>query len=678
MRSANRGAAAALSILAALAASTAARAAAQSCYDPGNSRPAVYFTGPDNDISCVTDFGTGAYARAVQASGTLFKGLAARFEGEGAGISLVAGSTTNSGDIQVFGCDATGTTCAFKGQAAALSQVSGLGLDTYGNIAAVNDSTVIFVPRCTPGSPECTSPSGYGNVEPLSVTGANGYVDVKWVTNAVSCTSDLNDRYQPGDVLVLAKSPAKILRGRRDAIDANCPGSTWTGGDEVASLPPGTQPTGLALFPTSGEVLVTTVQGPIYVVNRQGAVQATPFTTLSGQGVNAAIGNRSPNPADPANGAEVFVTATNNGRVLRFVAKRDGSSLLADPASTVQIVGTGNPPYGVANATLGDRAWTPAGAGVKVLAVSGDLLTFEKVNTAGFTEGRVYLIPEALVRESGNRITADMVGLPSTFEGRTVPLYVRGYAVEPDASSACAAGLSPSTYASCYFLVHVIDSTADILGSTYEHHIEEHDLGVETGPESTEVLNCYAPGGAARATQPRLFYATDPNDPAIVEGDVFIDISTGCGNSHYARGGYSSGYSLHLTGWDTRVPNDPSQTDIARGKLTAIDTTLSSSSSAAGGLAGYVPRKILSKLRNYQQKAYSAYLRGDTDTAAGNLESLIALVKSSAATFPRSYAGVERNAAGELVARAETALWSLWSHTCQKQRRFDFNPLSCP
>src|SRR5262245_18843472 len=109
-------------------------AAAQTpCFDPGSSRQAVYFAGPNNDISCVVDFASGQ-SRSVIAGGqgTNFNGLYVLFEGEGSGggLSIVAGSSTQGGDIEVFDCDAAGEHCALRGVAAAFSQAKGVGLDT--------------------------------------------------------------------------------------------------------------------------------------------------------------------------------------------------------------------------------------------------------------------------------------------------------------------------------------------------------------------------------------------------------------------------------------------------------------------------------------------------------------------------------------------------------------------
>ena len=82
-----------------------------------------------------------------------------------------AANSTQTGDIRVFDCDADGEQCVQRGVAAALSQAKGVALDTFGNIAAVNDSRILYAPRCITGDPLCPV-SGYGSTHgPLVVPG---------------------------------------------------------------------------------------------------------------------------------------------------------------------------------------------------------------------------------------------------------------------------------------------------------------------------------------------------------------------------------------------------------------------------------------------------------------------------------------------------------------------------
>jgi len=616
--------------LAALATSVAllmaaGEATAQVCFDPTSSRQAVYFTGPDNDISCVLDFETGSSRQVANSGGSLFKGIYVLYEGEGAGLSLVAASSTQGGDIQVFGCDANGESCAKRGVAAVFSQVSGVALDTYGNLAAVNNSRILYAPRCTPGDTSCASQgfdpaAGYGAVVgPLAVPGMSQLVDVRFVSNAIETSTLAGAKYQPGDVLVLGPSEVRALHA------SDLAGGSLGSPVLVASLPGGYQATGFALFPKTGELLVTTNQGRILVYDRTGTSQGPDFvSSTGGQAVNAAIGNTNPTSPDPASSSEVFITATNNGRVIKYTATRQGGALVAATGSA-QMVTTGNPPYGVGNATLTDAAWTGTGAGVTVVPAVGHELTFNNVSTPGFSESRVYLI-EKTAGWTG-AITGDMVGLPSTFS-RSVPSHIE---------------CIPRTGGGCYYLVYVAESTAGFFGSTQKHVIEDEEFGL--------TATC----GAVFDEQPRLFYAPDDPQTEIVEGGLltpaadrqgFIDISTGCG-SHIGRGAQ---FSLFLSGRDLRAVSE-----IATAKLAALQLALTATDATQGGLAPFVPKKIRKTLTNAISKAISADAKGDVAGARSYLASIVSTVQENVSGFPATAGGVTRNAAGEIIARAESA-----------------------
>jgi hypothetical protein len=591
---------------------TASRAGAQTpCFDPGGSRQAVYYAGPNNDISCVLDFATGqSRSVIVGAQGTNFNGLHVLYEGEGSGggLSIVAGSSTQGGDLRVFDCDADGENCTLRGIAAVLSQVKGVALDTFGNIAAVNGSRILYVPRCTAGDPSCPG-SGYGAATgPLALPGLGQIADVRFVSSAIATASPAV--YQPGDVLVLGPTQLRAYKASELAA-GNIVTSTL-----VANLPAGTTGTGLALFPKSGEALVTTAGGRVLVFDRNGIAQAD-FVAGIGQGVNAAIGNNAPTGNDPASGSEVFITANSNGRVLRYVAKRSGNGLVADPAVPALVVSTGNPPYGVGNATLTDAVWTGAGIDVEVTPAVGHELTFEKVNTSGFSQSRAYLIEQGELLP-GRVLPGALVGLPDAFQ-RTIPSNVGCFT----------RSVGP---AGCYYLVYVADTSADVFGATQEHHFDEEPFALDSSCTSGPL--------------PRLYRATDANDAAIVEGGSFADITTGCG-SHIGRGGE---FSLFLTGWDDR-----SLADIVDQKLAGFRAALTGTSPAAGGLAPYIKKATHKALTRDLDRAIAAWNRGNEASAQAYLASIVSAVDASLASFSRCVSGVCRNAPGEIVARAESA-----------------------
>ena len=587
-------------------------AAAQTpCFDPDSSRQAVYYSSPNNNISCVIDFATGE-SRSVIAGGqgTNFKGLAVLFKGvgSGGGLSIVAANSTQTGDIQVFDCDSVGEQCAQRGVAAALSQAKGVALDTFGNIAAVNDSRVLYVPRCITGDPLCPA-SGYGSTHgPLVAPGLSQLVDVRFVSNAIASVAGA--LYNPGDVLVLGPGQLRAYKASELA------GGTLTTSTLVANLPAGTTGKGLALFPKSGEALVTTNEGRAVVISRQGVVQNPDFVTGIGQGVSAAIGNNAPTGDDPANGAEVFLTANSSGRVIRYLAQRSGTKLVANPGVPAQVLTTGNPPYGVGNATLTDAAWTSAGTNVLVNPAAGYDLTLEKVNVSGFSESRTYLIEAGQVADGV--LHGSQVGLPDTFT-RTIPPYV---------------GCFPRNVgpAGCYYLVSVVETSADFFGATQQHHFDEAPFGLQA--------DCNV------GPQPRLFHATDDDDPPVPEGPNLADITTGCG-SHIGRGGQ---FSIFFTGWDSR-----SFAQIVDDKFVNFSSALNGTNVATGGLAPFIKKNTQGSLSRDLGRAITAWNRGDEAEAQSRLAAMVATVKSSLSSFSRCSGSVCRNSPGEIIARAESA-----------------------
>ena len=242
-----------------------------------------------------------------------------------------------------------------------------------------------------------------------------------------------------------------------------------------------------------------------------------------------------------------------------------------------------------------------------------------------------------------------------TVEGvtRCVPWYARGYAL----NSTC---LDDGT--GCYYLVFSADTGANLFGGTQEHHFEEDEFGFQTA--------CYAstaPGAGPSAKQPRTFYATDGNDPTIVEQDDFSDISTGC-NSHIGRGGQ---FSLFLTGWDARKLRD-----IVTGKLENLEQALNGCDAARGGLASYIDPALLGSkkkkntLAYWLDKAEDAWQCKNVAGTEAALDSFLALIRANPTKFTEQPTGLNaRNAPGELIARAESA-WFLAcgaKESCQRR-----------
>ena len=210
-----------------------------------------------------------------------------------------------------------------------------------------------------------------------------------------------------------------------------------------------------------------------------------------------------------------------------------------------------------------------------VAPTSAQLVTYELVSSGGSTKSDVYLVCGA---SPGNELE---LPAPIGLTGRVIPPHAQAFV-----NSACP---GPG-YG---YLVYAGSSTASFFGAEIEHHIEENQLGFNTS----------CSGGQ----QSRTFWATDSDDPPVVEGTSFTDISTGCG-SNIGRGG---GFSYVLTGYDTRPPRA-----IAAEKLSFLDLALNGGDASTGGLAPYITvAKTKRALQSLLKSAIRAFERGDEAAA---------------------------------------------------------------
>jgi hypothetical protein len=584
----------------------------------------VYFTAPNNRILKVTSFPGGSSSTVVTDPGTHFAGLVVASEGSTAAETrIIVANTTKGGDIRVY--SGTG---AKLGTIASLKGANGVTVDSGRNVWAVNAHQggadhLVFVPR---------TDTGYGTPVVRTVPGVTLLADVKFVSTARSGAA-----YKAGDLLVLAAKPAKILIFR---------GGTFLGTPFAVDFD-GTEPAGLALAP-EGEVLVTTLQRRILAFKASGERQATDFAALPGKGAQVAVGLQGGEP-------RVFATVTTGGAVLRYALGRSGSDLFGTQDGAVG----SNVPFGVGNASLTGAAYTPASeSAVSVLPLSGHEITFEKVKAPGVTSGKLYFVEESTVRAAAS-CDCPHGTLTIGSLSRCVPAYVKGYSRNGSVCDDDPEGDGEG----CYYLVFATDTGANAFGSTQQHHFEEHDYGFET--------TCYADGGAAPdPKQPRIFYATDADDPTIVELQAFTDISTGC-NSHIGRGAQ---FSLFLTGWDDRMT-----TEVATDKLDQLFEALTGSDPVQGGLAPYIDEDLLGQACDENTLANDLSLALEAwDGGGGDAEDTVAYLDGF---ILRIRDGIEdglfeecpayqpcRNAPGELIARAESAAFLVCgaSETCQR------------
>jgi hypothetical protein len=575
----------------------------------------VYFTAPNNRILKVTSFPSGTSATVVTDNGTNFKGLVVASEGAtAADTRIIVANTTKGGDIRAY----TGAGVKL-GVIGSLKAANAVTIDSGKNVWAVNadpggTDRLVFIPRVG---------SGYGTPVPRTVPGVTLLADVKFVASAKAEAT-----YEAGDVLVLSAKPAKILIFR---------GGNW---QTLTTNFNGTQPAGMTLAP-DGEILVTTLQGRILVFEPDGDRQATDFASLSGKkGGQIAVGLQGGEP-------RVFATATNGSAVHRYSLNRNGSGELL---GTREYSVASNVPFGVGNASLTGVAYTPTSdSAVSVLPVTGHEITFERVDTPGVTSGALYVVEEWTdVRMNHSGCPAGKLTIGSL--SRCVPGYVRGFSRNDSACDGDGHG--------CFYLVFLTTTGAATFGSTQEHHFEENDYGFDT--------TCYVNSGDAHSMQPRTFYATDGDDPTILEGLDFIDISTGC-NSHIGRGGE---FSMFLTGWDERQAYD-----ITKQKLENLLALVDASNTADGVLAEYADPATMTTLYDLADDAldlWESQGSGYEATTLAKLNAFISKVRDAVddSLFIECPGGPLpcRNAPGELIARAESAAFLACgaSQSCQR------------
>lgn len=626
-----------------------------------SAREAVYFTSPDNKISRAL-LSTGSAETVVTDNGTNLRGLVARYDGNGL-VTLLAVNSTQGGDVRAYSCPSATGPCSPLGTVATLKYAIAVALDGSGNAFVVNANkggadVLVYLPRnpacsMSPAPAGCL-PGGYGAARVVDdqVDGVSLLADVKVVSGTGSFGAGA--KYAPGDVLVLAEKPARILAYSGAAVKAFLAG---TGPQPVptlvASISDCQEPQGFAVF-TTGELLVATEHGRVQVYRPDGTRQAADFAVLDGQAVNVSVGVSGEGASDPVGDGRVLVTGQCPTRVLSFGIARSGSDLVASPGVPTASVAA-RAAFGVTDASLAGSIYTPASAGPLVVDLPNHLVTFEKVNSPGFLSGNYYVVSEASVRAAAD--TACLNG-KVTLEGvtRCVPAYARGYELN---GSTC---LNDGTGTGCYYLVFSADTGADLFGGTQEHHFEEDEFGFAT--------TCYvssAPGAGPAARQPRVFHATDANDPRVVEDDDFADISTGC-NSHIGRGGQ---FSLFLTGWDSR-----SLKSAVNDKLAKLDLALFGCDAFAGGLAPYIDPAVLGRsgkkntLAYWLDKAKSAWACNNRTATLAALDAFTQKVKSSPAAFTEAPSGLPaRNTPGELVARAESAYFLACGAAESCQRR---------
>lgn len=599
----------------------------------------VFFTGPDNNISRAVSFGTcsvpGEIAGVIQDGGTNFKGIVVRGD-----LCLIAANSTQGGGLRMYDPGAATPAARILGPFASFDSVVAVDVDTSENLFAVNDDPggpdqLVFVPRNpTPG---CTR-QGYDPALVLDgqVDGAFVLADVKFVRFAPSGAA-----YGGGDVLVLVRDAPALLRYRAGVISTTIAAKRANLGapDAAPEATPvissfaGQTPTGFA-FAGNGDILVVTLEGSIQRFSPAGILLSSSFDPLPGGG-----------------GANAIAVGTQASDRKVFVTERQGNGVVMFDEDTGACEGrvVTNSPHGVGNASLNAKGLVATPQSVTPVTVvpdSSHQITFAKVDVAGATSANIFLFPDP-DPYSGLDRTVDFSAFMSGLPQRTIPGHVKAFM---RTGAPCPGdGMCPT------FMLSVADSTTASFGATQQHHIEENSIGFNT--------SCYSGDPSAQAPdleQPRTFYATDANDPAIVEAAAFTDISTGCG-SNIGRG---SGFSLFLVGWDSRAV-----ATIASEKLTNLKAALNGNDASQGGLAPFIQKgKARNTLNGLLDQAIAAYQSSQISQALGHLQSFIDAVNPADFRQCPKGKGQCRDAPGELVARALSAKFMVCgaSASCQE------------
>ncbi len=434
-----------------------------------------------------------------------------------------------------------------------------------------------------------------------------------------------------GDLLALSSNPPALLRYPRAAIDAFLATLSQGGTpaeiqpevfvypsnadvDPARRFPAGAAPNGMEFTP-DGNLLVPAGNGTILVYRPDGtrlSDQAgfVDFATGLGLGkLDVAVG--------PQNGEfRAFVSDSQNNDVLRFLVGADGRGTPDGVVSSLVV------PLGVATSTA-NVVPTPAGSDVLVQITDLMHSTIESVDTGGSTSASVVLFEDPRELEADvppdepllrslhlSEIRAD---LPPDAE---IPAYVRAFRKGDPVTG-------PPT-----FVLVVVDTNIHTSG-VIDHVVEEAPiLGYEP--------NCDDPDSKF---QQRLFWLPSPAEPPILESPQFIDISNGCGTSR----GRMRSFSLFLaSARDTRTTME-----IGTAKVVAMRQVID--------FWPCIDPAFADQLRLKANAILLLNSRTRFDAAVQRLGEFSDMILA----HPEAFTGCAANVAGELRARADSAVFIL-------------------
>ena len=482
------------------------------------------------------------------------------------------------------------------------------------------------------------APLGLLDSEVMATTKIGG-VDTSLTMHALEETARVRATaglLEAGDLLVVASDPPMLLRYRAAplrayvaALRALPPGGTPpaeldpevvihppTSSEEAARrFPDGAEPGGVAFAP-DGSLLIPVAGGDVLLYGPDGRRREQ-----GGQFVDFAddLGNGKFKVAVGPQGGKfrAFLTNRNGGEVLRFTFQADGTGV-ADGTVTSGI----ESPVGIATTT---STVVPTPTGNDVLITPTQVLTskFKQVVTAGVTAERVLLFADPREKEIAtppalplhrslflNEISEELPPIE-------IPAYVRSFPLgDPDTGT-------PT------FILVVVDTTAQLEGVATHFAEEATILGYEP--------DC---GSADSWERPRIFWAPTLDEPPIVEGDTFIDVTDLCGSD---RALTRNILSLFLPGArDTRDPKE-----IASSKFDGLTTLFTSSNCISKGVRAKLARKLDTATRSFERKKYA--------DAATAIKEFSALVASNLGAFD----SCSDSLGSELMARCGSLVFAL-------------------
>ena len=564
--------------------------------------------------------------------------------------------------VNLIVCDRNGGKVVFYQNASGLGQIiideaiaagpdrpDGASLDLFGNLFVMDSgqgnssgaSGVWAVARDSgcpdPMRPECLN-GGYR--APLGLIDAQVQIATEIAGNAALIDADLlpeslvskstTGLLQTGDLLVLT-NPAALLRYPASDVAAFL--TSLNSGNSPVELTPDTiihpsdasvpsaqrfpdgfVPNGMAFAP-NGDLLIPLADGRILIYGSDGLRRSNgmggfvDFVAGSGQDeFKIAVGLHSGE-------YRAFVTHQQRGELRRYTINSDGTGTLDTVVGGLQF------PVGV-DSTTSNTVAAPAGNDVEIAPTTVLQSRVEQVLEAGLVNGSVSTFADP--RESEQAIPHDqplhrplfLNELRADFPPIEIPAYARAFRLD-----------DPNTGTPTFIVVEA-DANITVAGVVDHLAIESTILGYDPDCDDPDITR-----------QPFLWWAPDENDPPIVEGPVFVDITTGCGTIR----GLSRDFSFFLAGVRITAPIS----DLVAEKMTGLNQVIAGTSC--------IEKRLKRRLENLMDRALRDFGRGKFNGVVSSLQEIDDRVEQSA----QSFSDCTINVSGEIQARVRSAIFAL-------------------